>query len=137
MAELPRVVVTLRFVGRDLDPDETSLRLLSPRNPDVARRAGDSYGTPSGRELVSKTGHWAFHLDQSPGDIDQQIIDLLGGFTPDLAVWHDLSQRYDGELHCGLWLDAEEQQNENLDRETLKLIADRQLHLGLEFYRAS
>ena len=68
--ELDEYVVTLRFFGDDLDPDEIS-QLLGSAPTASARRGDIRQGKV--RSYTAKTGSWRFSTDHSTKDIEEQF----------------------------------------------------------------
>lgn len=133
MARLNETQATLRFLGDDLDPDELT-RLLGSA-PSEGRRRGEAYRSRGARaERTARTGSWRLRVEKrSPGDLDGQIAELLSPLSRDLAVWRDLSARFQADIFCGLFLD---QSNEGIDLspETLVMIGSRGLTLDFDIY---
>lgn len=132
MSSIHRTRATLGFWHADLDPDEITAAL--GRTPTVGVRKGDSWTTSLGVEKISPTGSWRVESDDvSPGDLDQQIMELLGSLSGDLDVWKDLSRRFSGRVFCGVHM---KQPNEGmlLDPQTIAAMAARGLYLDLDIY---
>jgi hypothetical protein len=80
------------------------------------------------------TGSWRLHVERrNPGDLDGQIVELLSPLCQDLAVWRDLSARFEADIFCGLFL---EKSNEGIDLrpETLMMVGSRGLVLDFDIY---
>lgn len=133
MARLNQSAASLRFFGDDLDPDELT-RLLGAK-PSVGLRKGDSVRHQGARrDVTARTGTWRLRVERrSPGDIDGQIAELLSPLNQDLAVWRDLSTRFEADIFCGLFL---EKANEGikLRPETLLMVGSRGLLLDFDIY---
>jgi hypothetical protein len=134
MARLSESAASLRFFGDDLDPDELT-RLLGSA-PSVGVRKGEifRYHRAARRDVKAGTGSWRLHVERrNPGDLDGQIVELLSPLCQDLAVWRDLSARFDADIFCGLFL---EKSNEGIDLrpETLMMVASRGLVLDFDIY---
>jgi len=136
-----RSAVALRFGGDDLDPQAISAALGA--TPTLAYSKGGAWATPFGKPMVGRTGLWNLYTaDRAPADLDGQIAELLAPLTLDLAVWRDLSVRYDGELFVALFmttdngLAAAKNFNEGLPIEapTLAAIAARGLRLDFDIH---
>lgn len=134
MGKLNKTVATLRFFGDELDPDELT-RLLGSV-PTTGVRKGGVWLTTNGTEKIAKSGSWRLEsTDQSPGDLDTQVAELLGNLTSDVTVWTDLSERYRADIFCGLFM---EDSNEgiSLKPSTLTAVGERGLILDLDIYSA-
>jgi hypothetical protein len=141
VATVARSAVTLRFRGDDLDPPLTSAAFGA--TPSLAYSKGGPWATPAGKPMTGRRGLWNLSVpDRAPADLDGQIEELLAPLTQDVAVWRDLSTRYDGELFVGLFistdngLPAAEDFNEGLPIEasTLAAIASRGLAIDFDIY---
>ena len=132
MAAVSRTVVTLRFFGDDLRPDEITLRL--GRAPSKSETKGDEWLRPSGTIRVAKCGSWRLSAaDREPGNLDAQVAELLSGLSDDLAVWADLTSRFRADVFCGLFLE-EGNEGISLSPQTLALLGARNLELDLDIY---
>jgi hypothetical protein len=132
MPYVARSAATLRISGEFLDPAEISAQLGAA--PTSSHMKGDVSRTRSGHEIVRKVGLWRLKAtDRVPEDIDVQIRDLLSGLTQDLATWRVLSEAYEVDLFCGLFMDDS---NEGLELSSgsLTALADRGVKLGFDIY---
>jgi len=128
MAGIGRTVLSLRFFGEDLQPDE--LTQLLGAQPTQSHIKGDL--SPSGR--TQRTGAWWLRMeDREPGDLEAQVVSLFAGLTDDLAVWADLNARYQGDVFCGLFMESANE-GLGLTPEMLLMIGQRGLRLGLDLY---
>jgi hypothetical protein len=125
----------LRFSGEALDPKTITLALGCP--PSIAYGKGETWLTPKGTPVVGRTGLWSLKaLERSPADLDAQIAELFAKLTEDLAVWRDLSGRYEGGLFLGLFA-ASGNQGVSLAAETINDVAVRALQFDLDVYAVS
>jgi hypothetical protein len=135
MSELHQTAASLRFSGDDLDPDEISNRL--GMEPHIAVRQGGTHFTPKGSPIIARTGMWLLKAERrSPGDLDDQILNLLAQLTEDIAIWTDLADRYGGHIFAGLFLD-EPNEGMSLSPKTLAALGSRGLALQLDIYHLS
>lgn len=135
MGKLNETVASLRFFGDELDPDVLTRRLGSA--PTKGAKKGGVWHTKNGTEKIAKSGLWILNcVARSPGDLDAQVAELFANLSTDLSVWADLSDRYEADLFCGLFL---EDTNEgiSLQPSTLKAVGERGLILDLNIYSAS
>jgi hypothetical protein len=127
MAWVARTIVTLRFFGEDLDPDRVTALLGAP--PTDSRRKGESK-----YPKLSRTGAWLRSVEcVEPGDLDGPVVVLFSGLAADLAVWRDLSARYDGSLSIGLFM-GEENEGTELRAASVSLVAARGLRMLFDIY---
>ena len=125
--------VTLRFFGDTLEPAEVT-RLIGSQ-PTGSEVKGKVRRTPNGNESIARTGGWHLSvLDRTPADLSAQIAKLLLPLTSDLAVWDDLTKRYQADIFVGLFL-QNGNEGQSLPPETLRLLADRQLTIEFDIYR--
>jgi hypothetical protein len=135
MPVIEKSVATLRIFGDNLVPEE--LTALLGVAPTSSYRKGDTHVTRSGSRVVRKTGMWRLEAsDREPEDINAQVSELLDRATPDLDVWRGLSQKYDIDLFCGLFMDNT---NEGFSLSPTALIALglRGIEIGFDVYAPS
>lgn len=134
MGELHKTAASLRFFGDDLDPDEITARLGVA--PTVGVRKGGTWRTANGVSKPARTGSWRLHgTSRQPGDLDGQIVELLGTLTDDLSVWQDLTTRFRSDLFCGLFLQSGND-GLSLSAGTLLDIGARGLVVAMDIYGA-
>lgn len=132
MGALHRTAASLRFFGDDLDPDE--ITGLLGGQPTVGARKGGVWLTSRGVEKPSYQGQWRISVERrSPGDLDAQIAEIFGRLTSDVAVWKNLSQRFQADVFCGLFLE-ESNEGMSLSPDTLIAVGSRGLTLDLDIY---
>lgn len=132
MSELEKTAVSLRFFGDDLDPDEITRRLGC--EPTVGVRKGGIWLTAQGREKVAGRGSWRLHVERrSPGDLDAQILELLAKLSADLNVWTELSERFNADVFCGLFM-ASGNAGLTLNPRTIAAVGERGLMLNFDIY---
>lgn len=133
MSTIAHSRASLGFSGDDLDPDDLSARLGA--SPHLWARKGDCIRSVRRRpEVVAETGRWGVGVEpRQPGDLDGQVQELLGMLTPDLAVWRDLTARYQCRLFVGLFMKVF---NEGLELsvESLGMLGARGVRLDLDIY---
>ena len=129
--EVDEYHICLRFFGDDLDPDVVSSMLGI--QPTTSCRKGDLFrGKVS--ERIEKTGKWLLSMPQKPGEpFEPQVESLLNGLSQDLAVWQKLTQKYNGDLFCGVWL-RNWNRGMGLSPRLMARLAERGLELGLDIY---
>ena len=55
--------------------------------------------------MPARTGFWLLSAEnEKPGNFDLQIKRILDRLTGDLAIWADLSKRFQTELFCGAFM---------------------------------
>jgi hypothetical protein len=134
MTQLHKTTASLIFVGDELDPEELT-RLLGG-TPTVGVRKGGVWLTSRGREKTAARGRWSLDAEcRSPGDLDAQVAELFAMLTPDLAVWKDLTRRFQAQVFCGVFL-GDENEGMRLAPATLMAVGSRGLVLDLDIYGA-
>ena len=131
MAGIGRTRASIRFFGDELDPAEISGLLGA--EPTHSGRKGEV--APSGHVL--KRGSWRLAVsERAPGDLDGQIKSLFADLTNDLSIWRDLSERYDADVFCGLFMDFFNE-GAPISRTVLQLLSERGLRLDVDIYAPS
>ena len=134
MASVDRSTVTLRILGDDLDPAEVT-RLVGA-TPSGAARRGEPILSSLNRTFTALTGRWALRVRElAPGDLDTQIREILDRTTDDPAVWHQLAQRFECKLVCGLFLRTGNELA-TIAPDLLGRLGERHLRLDLDLYTA-
>lgn len=130
---LSRLSISVRIAGETLDPAEISAILGV--QPKFAARTGET--RLSGRRTVTqRIGIWTYGLTDGPSEeweLDDAITTLLNRLPADTTIWRDLAARYRLDVFCGLFMGGDNQ-GADLRPETLRLLADRGLALGLDIY---
>lgn len=135
MGTVSRLTATLRIFGDDLDPDEIT-RLLC-KAPSRMQRRGQPMGLRSGAPgRIAPSGSWSLKADDnSAGNIDLQVTQILDRTNPDLAVWRHIASTYRMDLFCGLFLES---YNEGLTLgpSTLRDLGEREIKIDFDIYGA-
>lgn len=132
MSQVHHSVVCLRFFGDDLEPDEITQVLRCA--PTAARRTGQVIRYQSGRERVVKCGHWLLDANRAePEDIDGQVRWLLSQVKSDTDAWKRLTQRFEVDIYCGLFMKGSNG-GFSLAPDVLALLGECGIHLGFEIY---
>jgi uncharacterized protein DUF4279 len=131
MPHLHHSCAALRIAGDSLNPDVIS-RLLgcSPTLGFVKGQIEPSKGKP----IVRETGGW--HLDaagQQPGNLDAHVAELFERVNNALPAWATLSGEYKIDLFC-VYFTGEANEVVQASAETLKILGDRGITLGLRIY---
>jgi hypothetical protein len=133
MGSIQKSVATLRIVGDDLVPSEVS-ELLA-RAPTRSQTKGEIIvGQRTGQQRIARLGMWSLEsADREPEALDQQIQEILGNLTGDLATWQALCGKYRIDLFCGLFMGS---RNEGLtiSANSLFALGQRGIQLGLDVY---
>jgi len=131
MSHLHHSIAALRIGGDSLKPDAIS-RVLGC-SPTLSFVKGQI--EPSKRKaIVRETGGW--HLDaveQQPGNLDAHVAELFGRVNNELSAWAALSGEYETDLFCVYFM-SEADEGLKVAAETLKVLGDRGIKLGLRIY---
>jgi hypothetical protein len=128
---IDEVKVYLRLFGEDLDPDEVT-HLLGCQ-PSSSRRKGEVI--PDRRyHRVASRGSWLLKgkLDSSI-ELEKQVKELMKIVTGDISVWHDLTNRFQLDISCSLFLESINRGFE-LSSELMKYLSDRKINIGFDIY---
>ena len=121
----------MRIAGDSLKPDAISRVLgCSPTLGYVRGQIEPS----KGKAIVREIGVW--HLDaveQQPGNLDAHVAELFGRISNDLSAWATLSSEYKIDLFCVYFM-GEVDEIVQASAETLKVLGDRGVKLGLRIY---
>ncbi len=131
-APVSDTTASLRFFGDDLDPDAISVLLGA--SPTSSARKGEIWINSRGVKRTARTGRWLLEAVRSqPGDLDNQLVELLSPLTQDIEVWRSLVAQFSGDIFCGLFME-EGNEGVELRAETLVMIGARGLSLGFDIY---
>ncbi|SFN72062.1 DUF4279 domain-containing protein [Dokdonella immobilis] len=129
-------VVSFRIFGDGLVPSEVTSILGCEPTHSCAK--GDiRVGPKTGNKYVEKTGLWSLAAeDRRPEDIPAQILEILGKFPEDPAVWAILRSRYTMDFFCGVFMGSS---NDGLEfsPEVLGALSSRGISLSLDIYDPS
>lgn len=123
----------LRVFGDDLDPDEISA-LLGSRPSSFARKGERLAIGTAGRVRILKTGRWSLNaVDSRPEGVEAQIFAILDRLTGDMDIWRSLSDRYQLDMFCGVFMDSGND-NLSLSSKALFALGQRGIELELDIY---
>lgn len=133
MSGFENSTATLRFFGDDLDPDAITARLGC--YPTHCARKGDvTTGRVTGLERSAKTGSWLLSASQQkPENLDLQISEILAQLTDDLEVWREMTEKYQSNLFCGLFMSTGNDAM-SISPTTLLALGARGLEVWLDVY---
>lgn len=98
--------VSLRVIGDHVQPHAISELLAAI--PDIACEKGDKRILFSSNKMMEeRTGKWILHgTDPEFIHLEKQIISLLEKVTDDMSIWRELTENYEVDIHCGVFLEA-------------------------------
>jgi len=128
MDALNRSSATIRIFGDSLDPDEIS-RILGCKPTEAHVKGQIRY-----KSTVYKTGGWLLEATaQEPCDLDRQVAELFSRVKKDVAAWAGLSQEYEIDLCCGIFME-ETSEDIAISADTMKLLSERGIKLEICIY---
>ena len=129
--EVDEVSVSLRFFGDKLIPEDLTKRLGI--RPTESCRKGDIFRGKQ-YDRIEKRGKWILDGKRSPEKgIDTQLNELFDCVSEDLDVWKYLTERYNSDLFCGVFL-TQWNRGFELSPRTVQKIAERHLQIGFDIY---
>ena len=133
MPRINRTKVSIRIMGRELDPLQISSLLEC--EPEFSYKKGEKLiDDKTGRESEAIFGMWSISVPEAkPGDIDGQIAVLLDQLVNDISIWKDIAERYRANMFCGLFM-HENNEGFVLSPSTLCALGDRKIELDFDIY---
>ncbi len=133
MAHVHESMTTLRIAGDDLISSEISQLLCC--KPTGEQIKGQVFkNSRNGKERIAKTGMWRLDATMTlPEVIDRQILGILDKLNRDIAVWGQLSKKYEIDLSCGFFM---EQTNEGVivSSDSIRELGKRGIGLSIDIY---
>jgi hypothetical protein len=128
--EVDECWIMLRFLGDNLEPD--SITAMLGVDPTSSCRKGEP--PSNGRTGPVPTGYWVLDCERTTNSADHQIQRLLREDLPhDMGIWGSLTKHFVAELKINL-LPAKWARGATLSADTIQLLAERGLRLGLDVY---
>jgi Domain of unknown function (DUF4279) len=133
MAQLRKSSVSLRIAGDDLIPNEIT-RLLGV-SPTLAQIKGEKIvGRKTGTARSAKFGMWRLGVaSREPEDMDGQIQEILSQTTDDLTIWRSITEKYDVDLFCGLFM-GRSNEGLTISAHSLAALGARSIEMSLDIY---
>ncbi len=133
MALIARTKASLRFFGDGLIPDEVTQILGC--EPAFTQLKGESIvGRNTGKIRIANTGCWRLEaVEAEPGNLDAQIEEILSRITSDLAVWKELTSKFEVDLFCGLFMNSD-MEGICISSTNLLALGERGIEIGLDVY---
>jgi Domain of unknown function (DUF4279) len=124
--------ITLRvFGGEGFDPEYLT-KVLGCR-PTMAEIKGQRIVTPTGTRTAQEN-RWSLTVESDHRDeIEQGITSLLNRLPTNLELWRELTQRYNVDLYCGLFLRTSKR-GFGLSPQVTRMLADRNVGIGFDLY---
>lgn len=133
MAILSKTVACLRVIGDDLVPEEITKALGC--EPTREMRKGEPFSwNKHGKPRIAKSGMWRIEAeDKLPGNLDEQVSEILAQLSDDKEVWRSLSDRYDIDLFCGLFMESS-MEGIGLSSESMLALGQRGIEIDFDMY---
>ena len=108
-SNLPRVRISLRIFGDDLDPSFITQQLgIAPT--ESGRKGEPNESSRRGAMSLWETGAWVFRLSvRSDTELGDALDELLAAMPQDATLWEELTSTYAVDVYCGVFLEANEQ----------------------------
>ena len=133
MATISKTKVCLRVIGDDLIPNEIS-KLLG-NEPTRMMIKGEPFSwSKQGKPRIAKSGMWRIEASEKiPGNLDEQISELLSQLTGNLDIWRSLSEKYTIDMFCGLFMEAS-MEGISLSAKSLLSLGQRGIEIDFDMY---
>jgi len=135
VAELHRVVASLRIVGDAPDSDRISALLGCKPTKGWAR--GDVIKRGKLPDRVATFGLWSLEASETqPADLDLQVDEIIERTSNDLRRWAEVGAAFEVSLFCGWFMEAWNE-GTSLAPRTLEALAVRGIALDIDLYGPS
>jgi hypothetical protein len=125
MSELDNSIVSIRFVGKNLDT-----KIISEQLGYIESNLTET----TVKKLRNNNIIWGIRLaGKDRMSLENKIMMLLGEFTKDILIWRQVTESIKADIFCGLFLD-EWNQGFDLTPDLMKEISDRNLEIGFDIY---
>jgi hypothetical protein len=115
----PRFSVSLRIIGRGLQPDVISQRL--------------GVSATRTKELSDGGVNWMFKSAPEQVSFEKQITDLFNRISDDFGMWQKLTEEYQVDIFIGVFADHPFLGWE-MSSELIRQLAERNLRVGFDIY---
>ena len=132
-SNLPRVRISLRIFGDDLDPSFLTQQLgVAPT--ESGREGEPNLSSRRGAMSLWETGAWMYRLSlRSDTEIGDAREELLAAMPQDATLWEELTSTYSVDVCCGVFLDADSQST-SIPADVLARLGRLGLPLALEIH---
>jgi hypothetical protein len=125
MSELDNSVVSIRFIGENLDSKLISEQLGYVESTLTETRI---------KKLKNGIIVWRIRLaGKEKIPLETKVMMLLGEFSKDINAWKQITERIKADIFCGLFLE-DWNQGFGLTPTLMKEISDRNLEIGFDIY---
>jgi hypothetical protein len=132
MDSLQRAAVSVSISGDDLVPSE--ITALLGEAPALGVCKGEVFLASHGKHIEAQTGKWLFGGQwESPSDLDRQITSIFSALTEDIAVWNEVTSRFECYLSVGGYF-HDWTGGMTLQPSTMRLLVERNLAIDFDLY---
>jgi hypothetical protein len=125
MAELDHTIVSIRFVGQDLDPKRLG-EMLGFTEPGTTKSII--------KRLKNGTVVWSISFENNDAfTVEEKINVILARFTKNISAWAQATTNAKAEIFCGVFLD-QWNQGFSLTPYLMKELSNRNLEIGFDIY---
>jgi len=133
MATLSKTKASLRVMGDDLNPSEISELLGCEPTRKMIKGQPFSWNK-QGKPRLAKSGMWRIEAaEKIPGNLDEQVNELLGKLTSNLDVWRSLSMKYKIDIFCGLFMESS-MEGISLSSDSMLALGQRGIEIDFDMY---
>jgi hypothetical protein len=106
---MPRLRISLRIFGDDLDPSFITQQLgIAPT--ESGRKGEPNESSRRGAMSLWETGAWVYRLSvRSDTELGDALDELLAAMPQDATLWEELTSTYAVDVLCGVFLESSAQ----------------------------
>ena len=87
-----------------------------------------------GKPRIAKSGMWRLEAsEKTPGNLDEQVTEILSQLADSMDVWRSLSERYTLDLFCGIFMDSS-MEGISLSAKSMLELGHRGIEIDLDIY---
>lgn len=133
MAVISKTKACIRVIGDDLIPSEISKALGS--EPTRMMIKGEPFSwSKQGQPRLARSGMWRIEAkDREPGNLNEQVTEMLGQLTGNLDVWRSLSEKYSIDMFCGIFMESS-MEGIGLSADSMLALAQRGIEIDFDIY---
>lgn len=83
---------------------------------------------------MARSGMWRIEAkDREPGNLNEQVTEMLGQLTGNLDVWRSLSEKYSIDMFCGIFMESS-MEGIGLSADSMLALAQRRIEIDFDIY---
>jgi len=134
MAVISKTKLSLRIIGDELIPDEISNILGCEPTTERCKGKPFAWNKQLCQPRLAKSGMWRLEAnDKIPGNINEQVSELLCQISSDISIWRSLSEKYSIDIFCGFFMESC-MEGITLSSQSIKDLADRFIEIEFDVY---